>query len=72
MSLPKVTIGTIGLLCSNSRLYCVRPFLISGSWKKESAEDHAVLIQTALNVINQLKTLCNTCIVCIASDGKAK
>ena len=72
MSLPKATIGAIGLLCSNSRLYCARPFLISGSCKKESAEDHAVLIQTALNAINQLKTLCNTRVVCIASDGEAK
>ena len=71
-SFPKATIGAIGLLCSNSRLYCVRPFLISGSYKKESAEDHAVLIQTALNAINQLKTLCNIHVVCIALDGEAK
>jgi hypothetical protein len=74
MSFPKATIGAVGLLCSNSRLYCARPFLISGSCKKESAEDHAVLIQTALSAINQLKALANlnTCVVCIASDGEAK
>ena len=50
----------------------MRPFLLSGSCKKESAEDHAVLIQTALNAINQLKTLCNARVVCIALDGEAK
>ena len=71
--LTKATIGAIGLLCSNStRLYCARPFLISGSCKKESTEDHAVLIQTALNAINHLKALCNAHVVSIASDGEAK
>jgi hypothetical protein len=48
----QATVGALGLLCNNARLYCARPFLISGSCKKESAEDHAVLIQTALNTIN--------------------
>jgi hypothetical protein len=68
----KATIGALGFLCDNSRLYCARPFLISGSCKKETAEDHAVLIQTALNAINQLKALSNARVVCIASDGEAK
>jgi hypothetical protein len=66
---PKATVGTIGLLCNNSRLYCARPFLISGSCKKETAEDHAVLIQTALNAI---KSLSNARVVSIASDGEAR
>ncbi|KAH9047051.1 hypothetical protein EDB84DRAFT_1557861 [Lactarius hengduanensis] len=68
----EATVGAIGILCSNSRLYCARPFLISGSCKKETAEDHAVLIQTALNAINQLKALSNARVVCIASDGEAR
>ncbi|KAH9016179.1 hypothetical protein EDB85DRAFT_2156121 [Lactarius pseudohatsudake] len=68
----EATVGAIGILCSNSRLYCARPFLISGSCKKETTEDHAVLIQTALNAINQLKALSNACVVCIASDGEAR
>ncbi|KAF8263204.1 hypothetical protein EI94DRAFT_1773013 [Lactarius quietus] len=66
------TVGAIGLHCTNLRLYCARPFLISGSCKKESAKDHAVLIQMALNAINQVEALRNAHIVSIASDGEAK
>ncbi|KAI9430613.1 hypothetical protein H4582DRAFT_1823847 [Lactarius indigo] len=62
----------VALLSNNSRFYCATPFLISGSCRKEAVEDHAVLIQTALNAINRLKALSNTRVVCIASDGRAK
>ncbi|KAN0137688.1 hypothetical protein V8E53_004513 [Lactarius tabidus] len=68
----EATVGALGLLCNNARLYCARPFLISGSCKKESAEDHTVLIQTALNAINRLKSLSKARVVCIALDGEAR
>ena len=50
----QATVGAIGLLCNNSRLYCAKLFLISGSCKKETAEDHASLIQTALVTIQRI------------------
>ncbi|KAH9013987.1 hypothetical protein EDB85DRAFT_1876665 [Lactarius pseudohatsudake] len=68
----EATVGAIGLLCKNSRFYCAKPFLISGSCKRETAEDHAKLIQTALSAIKAVNTLSNARVVSIASDGKAK
>ncbi|KAH9173746.1 hypothetical protein EDB89DRAFT_1801370, partial [Lactarius sanguifluus] len=68
----EATVGAIGILCNNSRLYSAKPFLISGSCKKETAEDHAILIQTALNAIKLSKALSNARVVSIASDGEAK
>ncbi|KAF8265191.1 hypothetical protein EI94DRAFT_1772435 [Lactarius quietus] len=68
----EATIGVIGLLCNNSRFYSAKPFLISGSCKKESAEDHLTLIQTALDAIKGVDALQNTRVVSIASDSEAK
>ncbi|KAH8977971.1 hypothetical protein EDB86DRAFT_3237290 [Lactarius hatsudake] len=68
----EATVGAIGLLCNNSKLYCARPFLISGSCKRECAEDHAVLLQTALDAINHLRPHTHVRVVSIASDGKAR
>ncbi|KAH9005732.1 hypothetical protein EDB86DRAFT_2795608 [Lactarius hatsudake] len=68
----EATVGAIGLLCKNSRFYSAKPFLISGSCKRETAEDHAKLIQTALNAIKTVNTLSNARVVSIASDGEAK
>ncbi|KAH8976414.1 hypothetical protein EDB86DRAFT_2840993 [Lactarius hatsudake] len=68
----EATVGAIGLLCKNSRFYSAKLFLISGSCKRETAEDHAKLIQTALNAIKTVNTLSNARVVSIASDGEAK
>ncbi|KAH8987060.1 hypothetical protein EDB92DRAFT_2090923 [Lactarius akahatsu] len=68
----EATIGAIGILCSNSRLYSAKPFLVSGSCKKETAEDHASLIQTTLNAIKDTKALSDARVVSIVSDGEAK
>ncbi|KAH9024681.1 hypothetical protein EDB85DRAFT_1870012 [Lactarius pseudohatsudake] len=68
----EATVGAIGLLCNNSRLYSARPFLISSSCKKECAEDHAILIQTALDAITHLRPHANIWVVCVATDGKAR
>ncbi|KAH9003694.1 hypothetical protein EDB86DRAFT_2798425 [Lactarius hatsudake] len=68
----EATVGAIGILCNNSRFYSAKPFLISGSCKKETAEDHAILIQTALDAIKLSKALSNARVVSIASDGEAK
>jgi hypothetical protein len=69
----QATVGAIGLLCNdNSRFYSAKPFLISGSCKKESAEDHADLIETALNAIKNSNVLSNARVVSIASDGEAR
>jgi hypothetical protein len=68
----QATVGAIGLLCNNSRFYSAKPFLISGSCKKESAEDHATLIQMALDALKGVNALSNVRVVSIASDSEAR
>ncbi|KAH9031978.1 hypothetical protein EDB84DRAFT_1588501 [Lactarius hengduanensis] len=68
----EATVGTIGLLCKNARFYSAKLFLISGSCKRETTEDHAKLIQMALTVIKAMNTLSNAWVISITSDGKAK
>ncbi|EJD39840.1 hypothetical protein AURDEDRAFT_70847, partial [Auricularia subglabra TFB-10046 SS5] len=63
----EATVGAIAPLCAETRLYSARPILISGSCKKETADEHATVIQTALDASR--KTCLRT--VCIASDGES-
>ena len=50
----------------------MRLFLISSSCKRESAEDHAILLQTALDAIQHLRPQTHAQVVSIASDSKAR
>ncbi|TFY53533.1 hypothetical protein EVG20_g10072 [Dentipellis fragilis] len=68
----EATVGAIGLLSDNTRLYSARPVLLSGSCKRESAEEHAELLQTTINAINSRKDLTRARIVSVASDGEAR
>ncbi|KAI0258117.1 hypothetical protein BC834DRAFT_836446, partial [Gloeopeniophorella convolvens] len=68
----EATVGAIGLLSADSRLYSARPILASGSCKRESARDHVTLLQTTINAVNSQKALTRARIVSLASDGEAR
>ncbi|KAF6742613.1 hypothetical protein DFP72DRAFT_1081758 [Ephemerocybe angulata] len=67
----EATIGALGILCEDNRLYSARPILISGDCKKESGLEHAAVLQTVLDGVNEVKPTTNLRIVSIASDGEA-
>ncbi len=52
--------------------YSAHPFVVSGSCKRESAEDHARLLDTILNVCKKQKDNIRAMIFCISSDGDSK
>ena len=54
------------------RLYGARPILISGSYKRETAEDHAALLRAVLDAANGKKDLTGLRIVSLASDGESR
>ncbi|PPR05743.1 hypothetical protein CVT26_008496 [Gymnopilus dilepis] len=66
------TIGALGILCNNHRIYPARPIMISGDCKKESGEEHVAVIQTALDAISNQSDFINIRIVSIASDGEKR
>lgn len=68
----QATIGAIGILTGEPRLYCARPILISGTCKKESAAEHAGVLRTALNATNDMEETTHLRIVSKASDGEKR
>ncbi|EIW76992.1 hypothetical protein CONPUDRAFT_62603, partial [Coniophora puteana RWD-64-598 SS2] len=69
----EATVGALGFLGSNdTSIYSARPFLLSGSSKRERAEDHADLIRTAISSVNTSPHCQHIRIVNIASDGEAR
>ncbi|KAI0259910.1 hypothetical protein BC834DRAFT_926047 [Gloeopeniophorella convolvens] len=68
----EATVGAIGLLSAESRLYSARPILLSGSCKRETAEEHAALLQTTIDSANSQSSLTRARIVSLASDGEAR
>ncbi|KAK0223852.1 hypothetical protein IW262DRAFT_1547431 [Armillaria fumosa] len=61
----EATVGAIGLLTGESRLYSARPVLLSGTCKAEKDVNHAKLIDTTVKACaeTQVRT------ICLASDG---
>ncbi|KAG6819331.1 hypothetical protein H0H93_012840 [Arthromyces matolae] len=68
----EATIGALGLLTDNHRLYPARPILISGDCKKETGREHAQVLQTVLDAVNLTKPSTHLRIVSIASDGETR
>ena len=60
------------MLSGESRLYSVRPAVLSGSCKRETAEAHAHLISTILQGARQTQSLSGVRILCLASDGESR
>ncbi|KAF6755550.1 hypothetical protein DFP72DRAFT_1008601 [Ephemerocybe angulata] len=68
----EATIGALGILCNDNRLYSARPILISGDCKKETGSEHATVLQSVLDGVNSVKPTTNLRVVSIASDGEAR
>jgi hypothetical protein len=64
----QATVGALGVLSGETRVYGARPILISGSCKRESGLEHAALINAAYHACH--KTNLRT--ICIASDGESR
>jgi hypothetical protein len=64
----KATVGALGVLSGETRLYSARPILISGSCKRETGIQHVALISTAFAASKKsdLRT------ISIASDGESR
>jgi hypothetical protein len=61
----------LGILCKDNRIYPGRPVLVSGDCKQETGEEHARVIQTVLDGVNNLQETTKLQVVSIASDGES-
>ncbi|TFY77572.1 hypothetical protein EWM64_g6442 [Hericium alpestre] len=68
----EATVGALGMLTFEARLYSAHPVLISDSCKCENADQHAALIQTTVDALDSRVDLTRTRIVSLASDGEAR
>ncbi|KAF9455979.1 hypothetical protein BDZ94DRAFT_1302808 [Collybia nuda] len=68
----EATIAALGILSQHSRLYAARPILISGDCKKEDGEEHAEVIRTVLEAVENKKETTKLRVVSIASDGETR
>ena len=59
-------------MCKDNRIYPGRPVLVSGDCKRETAEEHAQLIQTVIDGVDSLKDTTKLRIVSLASDGETR
>ncbi|KAG6905362.1 hypothetical protein DXG01_003229 [Tephrocybe rancida] len=68
----EATIGALGILSNNHRLYPAQSILVSADCKKETGQEHAKILQSVIDGVNitQLKT--NLQIVSIVSDGETQ
>ncbi|KAF8802080.1 hypothetical protein BYT27DRAFT_7226487 [Phlegmacium glaucopus] len=51
----EATVAALGMLCKDNCIYPGRPVLVSGDCKQETGEEHANLIQTVLDGVNNLQ-----------------
>jgi hypothetical protein len=64
----QATVGALGILGGETRIYGARPILVSGSCKRETGLEHASLINTAYQASRKLKLRT----ISIASDGESR
>ncbi|KAF8997362.1 hypothetical protein BDZ89DRAFT_1122423 [Hymenopellis radicata] len=68
----EATVGALGILSDNTRIYGARPILVSGTCKRETGPQHAKVLNTVMDAINNTKATTNLRVVSIASDGETK
>ncbi|KAG6848307.1 hypothetical protein H0H93_001364, partial [Arthromyces matolae] len=68
----EATIGALGVLSDNHRLYPARPIVVSADCKKETGTEHARFIQNLADGVNAAKSITNFRIVSYASDGETR
>ncbi len=62
----------LGVLSTLPQLYSARPILVSRSCKRETASDHALLIQAVLDAANAKMATTGLRVISLASDGEAR
>ncbi|KAF8176089.1 hypothetical protein BJ912DRAFT_1033585 [Pholiota molesta] len=68
----EATIGALGILCKDNRIYPGRPVLVSGDCKRETGEEHTKVIQTTIDGVDSEKDHTKLRIVSLASDGETR
>ncbi|KAG6905140.1 hypothetical protein DXG01_004635 [Tephrocybe rancida] len=68
----EATIGALGLLSNNHRLYPARPILVSADCKKETGLEHAIVLQSVIEGVDATNPTTHLRIVSIASDGETR
>ena len=54
------------------RLYSARPILLSGSCKRETANDHTTLLQAVVDATNNKQDMTGLRVISLASDGESR
>ncbi|KAF8148808.1 hypothetical protein B0H34DRAFT_679492 [Crassisporium funariophilum] len=65
----EATIGALGILCKDNRIYPGRPVLVSGDCKIETGEEHVKVVQTVLDGVNSTQEKTKLCITSISSNA---
>lgn len=61
------------ILCGDNRQYTARPFLISGTCKREDVAKHTTLLELAIRCFKQSPSVPTSLrLYCVASDGDSK
>ncbi|KAF8173473.1 hypothetical protein BJ912DRAFT_1024864 [Pholiota molesta] len=68
----EATIGALGILCKDNRIYPGRPVLISGDCKNETGRQHTKLITTTLTGVDSEQKSTKIRTVSISTDGEAR
>ncbi|KAJ7862813.1 hypothetical protein B0H14DRAFT_3610853 [Mycena olivaceomarginata] len=69
----EATVGAIGMLTDETRLYAARPVLISADCKKESGREHLRnVLDPTIDGVNSTKNLTGLRIVSVPSDGETR
>ncbi|KAF8330036.1 uncharacterized protein EI90DRAFT_2996770 [Cantharellus anzutake] len=68
----EATVGAIGALTETHRGYIARPFLISATCKRETADQHAELLSVAWRACAQKDKTLKGQVYCLASDGESR
>ncbi|KAG6819936.1 hypothetical protein H0H93_007260 [Arthromyces matolae] len=68
----EATVIAASILSSNSTEYSARPFVISGSCKRESVEAQTTLLQTSITALTASQMDSNRRLYCVASDGDSR
>ncbi|KAF9515336.1 hypothetical protein BS47DRAFT_1293938, partial [Hydnum rufescens UP504] len=68
----EATVVAIGMMSKDTRVYGSRPILISGSCKRESASEHAKILNTVIMACHSRSDILSARMLCIASDGESR
>ncbi|KAJ6553179.1 hypothetical protein B0H19DRAFT_949797 [Mycena capillaripes] len=69
----EATVGAVGIMSEDSRLYSARPILISGDCNRESGEKHAQnVLEPVMEALERKKELTHLRTICLASDGETR